>query len=675
MRVETRPTTTPFFRLNADMGWSLGPEHGASAIPYDDRPLALARRGREPIALAEPNGSFGGRTLVRGLALSSEGRMFLAAPARREILTALIPDAGAAPPRDADSIWPFRPLWPARTAGDPYALVEPVDVALAPSGDLVIADRGAGRLLVITWPGAEIRQDIALGAGARPSSIAFDAAGRCHIADPGLATIHRFSPVWRKDDSYPHSSVVLTAPCHVAAIAPISAGGEDLACACEGACGCASQIRGAPILAALDKTKLVCLDAWGGLADIPDPLTLTPPALTLDAGVLSWRDPAFPGRDPLTIASLDPDRRGRHRGSGLALLARPRRVQRPSFGEAVLGPFDSGAAGFSWDRITLDAMIPPSGRIVLTTLTLEQEMERDRLDSLPDTRWSRPLAINPGDRPEVLIQSRPGRYLYIRIELSGDGSESPSIAEIDLFGPRRSSLQYLPAPFHDDPESASFLDRFLSYFDVVFDEIRRQNTDIARNFDPDAAPEGAMLDWLGAWFDLDFPASWPVATRRVAVAEATALHRSRGTAQGLRRVLQWQTGLSDPLPQIIEHFRLPANGDPVFVGGEDLNAGRREHRMTILLPAEHLAAEDDRRVINRLIAGQLPAHVSYQLLPIETALTIGRQSTLGVDTLIGARAPEGLGDARLGETFGPAPLPAGPAGIALTSTDQGGLSC
>ena len=36
--------------------------------------------------------------------------------------------------------------------------------------------------------------------------------------------------------------------------------------------------------------------------------------------------------------------------------------------------------------------------------------------------------------------------------------------------PRASSLSYLPPVFHQDPVSAGFLDRLLSYFDTVFAE-------------------------------------------------------------------------------------------------------------------------------------------------------------------------------------------------------------
>ena len=128
------------------------------------------------------------------------------------------------------------------------------------------------------------------------------------------------------------------------------------------------------------------------------------------------------------------------------------------------------------------------------------------------------------------------------------------------------------------------------------------------------------------------------------------------------------------MPQILEHFRF-VPGNPARIGGTDLNVGQREHRLTIVLPAQYLATADDRRVIERLIEDQLPAHVHYQVLPIRAEFRIGEQSTLGIDTLIGTDAPQGLGEAHLGASLGLDPSTTGPVGPALSSSPQGDLSC
>ncbi|MEE8455105.1 MAG: phage tail protein [Limibaculum sp.] len=687
MAEPVRDTAAPFLRLNAATGWRLGPAVAREGIARTDGPLYLGVLGESPIPMTERFGSFGGRTTPRALAISGAGRIFLADPERREILSALVDAADRPRPDGAPAIWPFAPLWPARLLpgppephdlgsaqlppADPYTLVRPTDVALAPNGDLVVADRGAGRLLVMAFPTAHLRHVITLE-GWAPTAVCFDAQGRAYVADPGLGTVHRFDSFWRRDSDFPHRSAVFSAPEHIAAAAD--------ACDCSGACECGGGTVRRPAIVAyvIDGDRVLSLRADGRTAAVAsaDDLALTPEALTLMPGhTLLYRDPTRPAHDQIRIAGLAITRDGRHEGSNRPLLAMPRRVRTPRFGRFLTDALDGDRAGFAWDRIALRASLPENTRLLIQTLTSDSRVEPDRVAAMPSESWSRPIEIAPADMPELLVQSPPGRYLWIRVELFGDGRASPQIEEIDVYGPRRSALSHLPAPFHQDPESVRFLDRFLHYFDIVFEEITARNRSIAQLFDPIATPEGAFLDWLGAWFDLEFLAEWPTETRRRMIAEAIPYYRQRGTVAGLRRLLQWHTGLADPMPQVIEHFRLPEGSGPIMIGGRALEPGTLAHSFTVVLPAAALAAAEDEDRVRRLIAANVPAHTRFQLRLIQPGVAIGTQSTIGVDTLIGSLDAAALGTGRLGHDFGSAgPAPAAPLMLS-SSPQQWSLPC
>jgi phage tail-like protein len=257
------------------------------------------------------------------------------------------------------------------------------------------------------------------------------------------------------------------------------------------------------------------------------------------------------------------------------------------------------------------------------------------------------LALEPGDLPEILIQSGPGRHLWVKVEMSGDGTVSPSVSEMDIFGPRRSAMRHLPASFHQDPESVRFLERFLGYFDTVFAEVIAANREIGAFLDPEVVP-AEFLSWLGSWFDLAFLAAWPEATRRAMIRDAIGHFRRRGTVAGLKRILQWHTGIADPLPQVIEHFRLPTGGDPIMVGGTALDPGTPAHSFTIVMPTHLAEDEESRAVLERLIAANVPAHTRWQLRLTEPGVSLGAQSTLGVDMLLAAHGGGALGTGRLG---------------------------
>jgi phage tail-like protein len=293
------------------------------------------------------------------------------------------------------------------------------------------------------------------------------------------------------------------------------------------------------------------------------------------------------------------------------------------------------------------------------TLTSDSRLEADRVDALPDDAWSAPLAVGADDPPEVLVQSSGGRWLWLRVELFGDGTVTPRLTGLDVHGPRRSSVRHLPAAYHSDPESLRFLDRFLSCFDTVFAEVAAEHREVAALLDPWAVPDGEALSWLGGWFDLHFLAEWSPQVRRRMVEEAVASARERGTVAGLRRLVQRHTGLSDPLPQVVEHFRLP-EGDAPPVGGAPLDAPRAAHTCTVVLPEAVVPDEAARARLARLLADSAPGHVRVLLRVVPARIAVGHQSTVGVDTLLGRSDPGALGEGRLGEDLAlAAPRPSG----------------
>jgi len=660
---EIRATVPPFLRLNAATGWPLGDARSRPGIVSLGGPLKLAIAGASAIALGEPFGSFGGRRVPRGVAISATGRLLIADPVARVIWTAQASSHDG--PAAFAPLWPARPLPPAPAPQDvtpppaippdPFTLVRPTDLAFLANGDLAIADPGAERLIVIAYPTAQLRQVISVAGGA-PTALATDRQGNIYVADPKRRTIYRYDPQWRRDPGFPSPSVQLVGTAFLASA--ISIDDCDCGCDCGGNCGEAHHDKDA-VVYALDDGRLIGLDAGGYLLPKSDAqtLTLSPPALTrADDGALLYTDPGRPGRDPLRLTGLVLTGDGRLLVEGVPVVAMPKRVQVPRSGSFITQALDSGRAGFAWDRIAFRCALPANTRLLVQTLTSDSAIEFDRILSKPDDEWSRPLTLEmPVDptaslMPETLVQSAAGRYLWIRIGLFGDGNVSPVIDEVEIFGPRRSAMRYLPASFHQDPESVSFLDRFLSYFDTVFAEISAANRDIATLFDPQASPEGAFLDWLGSWFDLAFLSEWDVPTRRAMVAQAIRYYAIRGTVKGLKTILQWHTGLSDPMPQIIEHYRL-ADGLAPMIGGSPLDVAPAAHSATIVLPRSAVADDIARNRLLRLIAKNAPAHVRISLRLVDPGIVLGTQSTIGVDMLIGSAAPKGLGLAHLGLDF------------------------
>ncbi len=598
--------------------------------------LRLGRDGQTPIAATEPFGSFGGRSLPSNVAIAPDGRLFVADANNGVILSALASECiiGAPPP--------FSPLWdPVTDPTDAYHLSAPTAVRWSAQGDLVIADPVAGKVLVLCMRSGRVRQDLRLTDWA-PSGLAQLGCGTWLVTDTANARIKRFDAAWQPLSDWPRPDGALDKPTHICAVAQAS---DDVA---------------EPVAYVMDRNQLVALDRLGRITP-QDPqmhIELTPPALFVadTEGGLGYRDPHWPDRAPLHIANLAMTRDGRLLDTSAPVMARPRRIEVPPMGHVIFAPFDSGQRGFAWDRIGLDLTMPPHGRITIRTYTTDTPVTPDRIQDIPTDAWSVPLTLLPGNIPDVLIQSAKGRYLLVRIDLFSDGRTSPNVSRLDLFGPRKSGLTHLPAPFHQDPESRHFLDRFLSYFDTVFAELRQQSRDIGVHFDPRAVPADRWLEWLGSWFDISFLAEWDEATRREMVAHAIDTARDRGTKAGLAQMLRWHLGLEAPWPAIVENWAL--GPDAPTAGHVPMPTEPEPHKITIFLPRALVPTDQETR-LSRLIGGWCPAHVDYDLRFLEPGLIIGSQSIPGVDAYLGASTAQPLGIGRAGIDLGISHAPRG----------------
>jgi hypothetical protein len=151
--------------------------------------------------------------------------------------------------------------------------------------------------------------------------------------------------------------------------------------------------------------------------------------------------------------------------------------------------------------------------------------------------------------------------------------------------------------------------------------------------------------------------------------EIVDLYRWRGTVRGLRRLLQLHTGLPEPMPQLVEHFR--GVGQPAletWLGPPP--EGDAPHHFSVHLPAYTIDTPDKRAVVQRLIDANKPAHTHFSLRPVKPGLRLGtptiRGSALGLDSVVGSHAPwqlptdtEREGALGVGTMLASAPLPHG----------------
>lgn len=668
-----RPSVTPSYRLDPVIGWRRSPVSQHIVFDVVSASLRIGKPGDYPVSPRDRFGSFGGQTLPTGVAVAEEGRLWVADEANDRILyydslsAQKLLEQSEQPAFEAVAPVPFLPLWRSEPlpetpehlqhdqfadfnnqhALSPYQLNGPRDIAYSPFSELVIADTGNRRVLIFSWPELRLRHTIYMQG--RPAALAYDSQKRLHIADADNGRVLRFDKLWRRDDNYQGGAGQLQTPIALAFDSNDNAMVLD---------------TGPNQIAVLNTAGEVSLfDTLG--ESVFERRFLVPP-MVLEDGELFYPQLNRPNCEKWHLLGITLDTVGKLAGTDIALIARPRSIRLPRMGEYVSEQLDGEITASQWHRLTLDMSVPEGTRVLIQTHTSDRAVDETEL---ADLNWGPAALFSATEQvgfAETLIQNGRGRYLRIRVQLFGDGFTTPTLRHIHVYGPRNSALRYLPAPYRQDPESEVFLDRWLSYFDTLFEEIRFQISDFTRYLDPMGVPAGEYLEWLGSWFDWQFLAQWPEDIRREMIASSVSFFKQRGTLEGLRQMLQWHTGLMGEQPGIVEHYRLrhyqtqqvlptaadgTAQQQTLFIGGKPFVPPPEQinHWFSVILPASVVPDKAAYDTLDAIIRAQKPAHTEFRLCLFSPGLRVGKQSSIGVDTWLGHYPKAPIGDFTLSQ--------------------------
>lgn len=411
----------------------------------------------------------------------------------------------------------------------------------------------------------------------------------------------------------------------------------------------------------------------------------------------------------------------------------------------AVAPLDSREPGTVWHRLYLEANLPEG-----TGLKIYLKAA-DELSALDQSRWMEhhfgALAVKPDvprgawlkaasevpfhkgllhcppvknrsglftvliQKPGYAVRSLKGRYLKVRLELVGNGHESPEIAAVRIYGPRFSYLDnYLPELYRETcPAEAAdargpatgpdFLQRFLSLFESLLTPLEDKVAAAYMVTNPMSAPAEA-LDWLAGWIAMTPEPALSEEKKRRSIEAATRHYPLRGTIKGLALALDLATddGVRKGDIVLLEDFRLRRTfatilgadltvaDDPLLMGkipsansyvGDTLILGeeskkeflalyaddfekvgdeqetidnfyaRLANRLTVLVHAH--AGEEALALIRRIVNLEIPAHIDFRLVTASKPLLVGLYSLVGIDTYLQEVPPRNI--ARVGRSY------------------------
>lgn len=362
-----------------------------------------------------------------------------------------------------------------------------------------------------------------------------------------------------------------------------------------------------------------------------------------------------------------------------------------SQGQLLTGPLDSGVPRCRWHRVRIDADVPAGTAVALAVVASESPALPQQ--GVADGEWAAfaPGLPHPADWHEVpgaldfLVDQPPGRYLFVRLRLTGDGVATPVVRRVRLDFPRAGSLDFLPEVYREEPRAEDFSERFLALFDAALEDLDRTVERLPALFDVHGVPDEA-LPWLGRFLDAIFDPAWDAARRRRILAALPALFPRRGTVGGLVEAVRlvfdvtpaieelgagrpWaavaaaggtgsESSKGSPLDARLGAVRLFGRSRARFrlgsspLGGTVLRSwGDPDldpltdgaYRVRLRLPAAALSGSGARRRLERLVASQQPAHTVVSIETGSASFTVGGAVAVGIDTVLSVPTAPPLG--------------------------------
>lgn len=208
----------------------------------------------------------------------------------------------------------------------------------------------------------------------------------------------------------------------------------------------------------------------------------------------------------------------------------------------ILAPLDSGIEDCPWGRLRFSLKLPENSVCYVYALALnEEEKQKYLLDpkisleekkkQMRDSRWLR--FINKSD---VLLYEIEGRYLWIAIEVLGDGAE---LSGLEVYVPGDNFMNVFPEIYR---EKNSFFHRYMSIFSSIHNDFQEKLDRKEDMLDVEKAPKRLLeifLKWMGIDVDGGFLEEEDL---RTLLRESGELIKYKGTRKSIERICELLIG-------------------------------------------------------------------------------------------------------------------------------------
>lgn len=236
-------------------------------------------------------------------------------------------------------------------------------------------------------------------------------------------------------------------------------------------------------------------------------------------------------------------------------------------------------------------------------------------------------------KPDMLLHSLEGRYLWFMLEIFPQCGEQIGIGDFTVYFPAESWMSNLPEIYSREMGHDSFFDRFLAIYQSIYDDISRQMKEFTNHLDPKTAHQDMLLE-IASWLGIEEPYMWKEEKLRYLLAHAKDFSEARGTKRGIEM-----------------YVGLYTNEPPFVIEWQDWQDCMRlknlyaddPYSVTVLVRSECIKTSKDHQTLLRILEQEKPIQMECKLVILEPYIFMDGYSYLGVNSVLGEYEKASLG--------------------------------
>ena len=298
---------------------------------------------------------------------------------------------------------------------------------------------------------------------------------------------------------------------------------------------------------------------------------------------------------------------------------------------------DSAVEGSQWGRFSFDATLTENMALYVYAAAVdintiydengtyqiddiigsEEVRDKDKKDLLKEMDAQRFVG-----KTDILLYALKGRYLFLAIEVVGEGTGSISHMRVDARGDN--FMDTLPEVYR---ERNGFLHRYLSVFSSLYNDMEDDIDHLPDLLDPDTAPVDVLLEF-GRWMGIDLSGNFlSEAAIRQLVRESYRLNRMKGTRACLQRIFEI---VLDEKVVILDQNTLKAFPDAVEIDPRLKESGIYDVSVLIKKPM----SDTDRHQLLHLVRQFVPLRTKLHLIQLKDSGVLDADTYLDMNAVL-----------------------------------------